>query len=135
MNPEIKDRWLQKLRSGQYDQIKGELWDGEGFCCLGVLCEVAVEDGIIKRNEDFNSGYTAPLMCRDDSGDDREFYRENSILPTVVKEWAGLDDNNPAVEMKGFYDPDDDSDVELSELNDSAGYTFEDIANIIEDKL
>jgi len=33
--------WLEALRSGDYQQTKRKLSDGDGgFCCLGVLCEV-----------------------------------------------------------------------------------------------
>ena len=41
---EIKTKWLEELRSGNYHQIKETLKDqfgnGEyGYCCLGVLAE------------------------------------------------------------------------------------------------
>lgn len=29
--------WSEILKSGEYLQAKGELFDGEGYCCLGVL--------------------------------------------------------------------------------------------------
>jgi hypothetical protein len=34
------DLWLNALRSGEYKQGKGYLFDGTGFCCLGVLEKV-----------------------------------------------------------------------------------------------
>ena len=37
MRPEIKEKWVGALRSGQYKQCRNELHDGEGYCCLGVL--------------------------------------------------------------------------------------------------
>lgn len=37
MNQVIKERWIRALRSGRYKQSQGRLYDGEGFCCLGVL--------------------------------------------------------------------------------------------------
>lgn len=46
MNPEIKKKWVEALRSGEYEQTEGQLRvDDEkgkpvGYCCLGVLCEV-----------------------------------------------------------------------------------------------
>jgi len=33
-------KWLDALRSGEYKQCQDKLTDGEGFCCLGVYCEV-----------------------------------------------------------------------------------------------
>ena len=41
----IKQKWVEALRSGKYKQTKGELKNGQGFCCLGVACEI----GLTKR--------------------------------------------------------------------------------------
>lgn len=53
MDQKLKDRWVKALRSGKYKQVKeslrAEVYDEEtghyrdeiGYCCLGVLCEVA----------------------------------------------------------------------------------------------
>lgn len=40
MNPELKAKWVAALRSGEYEQITGSLKEPDGYCCLGVLCEV-----------------------------------------------------------------------------------------------
>lgn len=44
MNAEWKQKWVQALRSEQYQQTRGELRDYDGerhsFCCLGVLCDL-----------------------------------------------------------------------------------------------
>lgn len=41
MNPEIKAKWLTALRSGKYEQTTKMLHrTGNGYCCLGVLCDV-----------------------------------------------------------------------------------------------
>lgn len=30
--------WVKALRSGEYEQAQGALWDGQnGYCCLGVV--------------------------------------------------------------------------------------------------
>lgn len=41
---EIRARWVKALRSGEYLQTQGQLRDSEGFCCLGVLCDLVQED-------------------------------------------------------------------------------------------
>jgi hypothetical protein len=51
MNERIKKLWVEVLRSGKYPQGRGKLvrvMGGEpvGFCCLGVLCELAVGEGV-----------------------------------------------------------------------------------------
>lgn len=40
MKKEFKAKWIAALRSGEYKQTKGHLHDENGYCCLGVLCEV-----------------------------------------------------------------------------------------------
>lgn len=40
MDPELKAKWLDALRSGNYKQARGQLAIGGGFCCLGVLNEI-----------------------------------------------------------------------------------------------
>lgn len=44
MNKEIKQKWLEALKSGKYEQGSGLLRDlNNRFCCLGVLCDVLQE--------------------------------------------------------------------------------------------
>jgi hypothetical protein len=40
MDPEIKAKWITALRSGQYQQVTSYLRTTQGFCCLGVLCDI-----------------------------------------------------------------------------------------------
>jgi len=46
---DIKQKWVEALRSGKYNQTIGVLYNGNnknGFCCLGVLghvCGVSLE--------------------------------------------------------------------------------------------
>lgn len=41
MNRKIKQKWLNALRSGNFQQGTGKLRDSNGnYCCLGVLCEI-----------------------------------------------------------------------------------------------
>jgi hypothetical protein len=41
MKPDLKEKWLAALRSGDYRQAKTALRTDENeFCCLGVLCDV-----------------------------------------------------------------------------------------------
>lgn len=44
---EVYDLWIEALRSGEYRQGRGRLRNvtGTEFCCLGVLCDLAVKDG------------------------------------------------------------------------------------------
>lgn len=100
--------WVQALRSGEYKQIKGELQNEGGHCCLGVLCDVwAKETG--------GSGYvTSPI--------NGEFV--GGVLdtqPNSIKNWVGLstDAGDSAYGNS------------LAELNDE-GVSFLELADIIE---
>ena len=37
LKPAIKTKWLEDLRSGDFEQTQEVLFDGEAYCCLGVL--------------------------------------------------------------------------------------------------
>lgn len=54
MKRKLRDKWVAALRSGKYPQGHGRLSrktaDGTSkFCCLGVLCEVLVDEGLLER--------------------------------------------------------------------------------------
>lgn len=48
MKAAIKQKWVEALRSGHYDQTSQTLYDREqhAYCCLGVLRSVCRKDGI-----------------------------------------------------------------------------------------
>ena len=48
MNKEVKDKWVAALKSGKYKQGRGQLNGESGYCCLGVLTEVYIEQ--MKKN-------------------------------------------------------------------------------------
>ncbi|MEK6860522.1 MAG: hypothetical protein AABY07_00995 [Nanoarchaeota archaeon] len=39
MNPELKQNWVDALRSNRYEQGNLYLTNRGMFCCLGVLCD------------------------------------------------------------------------------------------------
>lgn len=115
MNQQIKEKWLEALRSGKYKQGSFRLRKSEGnrFCCLGVLCDLYFED----HDEDWVEGVY---------GWEANEIGEMYVLPRRVMEWADLDDCNP-----GMYT----SFVPISELNDIQEYEFEELADLIEEQL
>lgn len=149
MNPEVKALWLAALRSGEYQQDVGFLKTEHGFCPLGVLCEIAVKNGVID----------APVEARNEDGlmvwwygGDGDGHGMGGVggdlgklcgeLPESVMRWAGL-------ESSVGYPPRDDAvstganilggdrpseTWSLVEWNDDAGATFVEIADIVEAK-
>lgn len=132
MKSDIKQRWVTALRTGEIDgkpieQARGYLRreDVDGvmqLCCLGVLCEIAASDGIVKAQQaEYNTGRSY-------------FYHERGndvVLPTAVMKWASLSGTNPVVDGSEY----DNGEENLAALNDSYSYSFAQIADVIENSL
>jgi hypothetical protein len=132
MDTKVKALWTAALRSGEYEQTKGYLRTDEGYCCLGVLCEIAVANKVIPAPErvepaDAMPGYGAdePVFVYTD--EDSASYL---TLPESVMHWAGLDDFNPQVTLTDEYGA--MRKVVVSELNDSMSRDFDFIADRID---
>src|SRR3954466_11512237 len=41
MDANLKTKWVEALRSGEYNQCRGNLKSPDGFCCLGVLAQIS----------------------------------------------------------------------------------------------
>lgn len=121
MKPEPKAKWLEALRSGEFLQTQeGELRtkDGGQFCCLGVLCEVY-------RRE--TNGPDWDIVTRHHG---QGYLGEGAYLPNEVRDWAGLNAQNPSVQLDGSVF----NTTTLADMND-AGKLFREIADIIEEHL
>jgi hypothetical protein len=106
---DVKKEWVAALRSGEFEQAKGSLRDDDGYCCLGVLCE------LYRRKK--GGEWKRKRGCF-------EYLGMVGLLPSMVVAWAGLEDKSPTVK-KGA------ADVSLANLNDQ-GLGFERIADEIE---
>jgi hypothetical protein len=138
MNAEIKDRWVARLRDPNIKQGKGHLCTkmpstGEvSYCCLGVLTELAVEEGVIPPGEwdrEVIRGLLGKVYLDGEDDSYEDDLHQDAILPTRVREWAGLRDSNPFVNA-----PSPARRTTLATLNDR-GATFAEIADIIEEQL
>lgn len=128
MNKEIKQKWLNALRSGEYKQGTGCLRSGNEFCCLGVLTDIySKETGNGNWND--SGGFTLQVGADPNSNCYKEY---TEILPVFVRDWADLDACDPLVEA---YDRDgDEIEQQLSAINDE-GRLFSEIADLIEEQL
>jgi hypothetical protein len=108
---EARALWIDRLTSSDAPpQAVGRLADGEGRCCLGVACDIAVEHGIIR-------SYNPQAVG---------FYTDGSDNLAVVREWFGL------ATGEGNYEGEDDGNS-LTSMNDG-GKTFSEIAEVIADE-
>ena len=135
MNSEIKATWVAALRSGEYEQGSSRLRNGNHFCCLGVLCDIAVKAGIGEWSHTIADGDEFMIPTLLGSADDSDyFYKAEGDVPTVgllshtIIQWAGLEVNNPSVQLNNRKEA-------LTCLNDILGFDFKRIADIIEEQL
>ena len=117
MNSKVKEQWLKALRSGEYKQGAGCLKNNDEFCCLGVLSDIYAKEKNLKWNDEFY----------DRGIDDGFIYGRSAIPSNFVCKWAELKEPNPVVYLDGCIDS-------VARMNDE-GYTFEQIADVIEKEL
>lgn len=107
MKPEIKEKWLEALRSGRYKQGNSYLKNYKNeFCCLGVLCDLVDPSGWeMEENEN-------PLFFLFDNS---ASYLSNDFISKIGKF---------SIEMM----------YELAKMNDT-GKSFKKIADYIEKEI
>lgn len=144
MNDEVKKMWLDALRSGKYKQgsevlHRNDPTGEERFCCLGVLCDIAVKHNVVLRatEERSDGGHNVGFAYGDEEA--------VTGLPKEVIKWAGfpteIDDRETWTCFTDLGDPslavkDYDGvarNRHVSFLNDS-GWTFGEIALLIEEQ-
>jgi len=112
MNQDIKQRWVDALRSGEYEQGLGCLHNSSdnSFCCLGVLTDLYIK-------EHGQQWHRPNIRTR------LTFQGEDAILPHGVMQWAGLNSACPRV-----------GGSDIASHNDY-GISFNRLAAFIEDEL
>lgn len=107
-------RWLDALESGEYAQAMGQLFDGSGYCCLGVACEAL---GLERTQETiiFPDKPSREVIYR--------FGGERTVAPREVVERLKLLGN--CGDARGFSIPG------LAGMNDSGKFDFKAIADVI----
>ena len=120
--------WINALRSGDYEQGNNRLRTLDNkFCCLGVLCTLMPgkwhDDQFVYKEE--RAAYTLPDTLANEldipcsgynySQEELEGYFDDSVIVSAIS------------------DSDMEEGISLAALND-AGATFEQIANLLENK-
>lgn len=144
MKVEIAERLVEALRSGEYVQGRNKLTGYDRgikkFCCLGVLCDLAVNDNVISVwNGDYSDFWT-----NDHGGPSRYVYGisekniSSGFIPQVQEmiNWLGLNEDLDEFEGNIFIEIPHtfrgQEEIPLSELNDTFELTFDQIADLIE---
>ena len=116
---ENAQKWVHALRSGKYKQGESYLArrdeDGQTcFCCLGVACALAIEEGLpvdMQRPTAWGSVFL--------------YDGEGQFMPGSVRQWLGLSRAN------GLFDVPESDAPSLTDMNDR-GDSFAEIAEFIE---
>ena len=116
MNERIKQKWIKRLRSDKYEQGEGKLKSNDKYCCLGVLCEIAVEEGIAEWREYNNKNYIISSIDTNIS---------DTSLTRQLRGWAGIEVDDGLMLIAH-----NDKTFDLE-----PGFSFNEIAQLIEDYL
>lgn len=154
MESELKRKWIEALRSGEYEQGQDQLIctlsrEVEEYCCLGVLADIM--DGVVRDGDDEFlfplDGVDLNILLWDDDedrlmdkgewqGDDGETIVASKIvaetmIPTPIADLLGLRVLVNSVNGRG-----ETSKKELrnhlAHLNDNQGKSFAEIADYLE---
>lgn len=107
--------WIETLLSGEYEQGYHQLRSGDTFCCLGVACDIYKKETGEGRWTETGTFYPG------ESGS-----KSSTTLPVKVREWFGLEDNDPLITKES-----PGCGMTLSDLNDDYN-DFNEIASYIE---
>jgi hypothetical protein len=111
MDTQIKTLWLADLESGLIPQGQGRLGYKQERCFLGVLCDIAVREGVLTKHQEGDEIWIY-------ASEDEEFLYG---LPPEVRDWAGI--------------PLDETVYDLIEINDSSAFDFTEVAKLIRERL
>lgn len=133
MNKEIAEKWALALESGKYTQTEGMLKNKNGHCCLGVLCELALESGVPLKEvplsedaEELEATGIFPEQFGLTTNDIFTFDGRSEVPPKSVIEWAGLNSDCGLFDYKNIAH----AIKALSVMNDR-GASFKEIAALI----
>lgn len=121
----VKQDWIAALTGGEYNQGQSRLRVDDSFCCLGVLCDLAVLAGEGRWD---GEDYVAP-----------DGSREHLTLSAHVAEWAFKQGADVVARETSWDDPlvtrKNGDEVGLTDLNDAQDKSFSYIAKAIERSL
>lgn len=133
LNKERVKLLVEALRSDRFQQgrrhLKRANLDGSvRHCCLGVACEIAIEQGLsVNVGDDLRVGAVS-------------FDHSNDVLPESVQDWFGFDGSNPRltplkskfVWWRLFWQPKSEHAISATLANDERGMSFGQIADAFE---
>jgi len=122
---EVAKQWITALRSDEYPQCTNQLRQDGSYCCLGVLTDLFIKNNEV--NAEARASWEAQGAYVDSEG-----VREAFSLPQDVIKWAGVKGSDPHTV---YYSEDEceDSEQWATQLNDDEHWSFQQIANWVEE--
>lgn len=117
---EARKLWVRALRSGKYKQARESLRNGDGYCCLGVACDLYM------KHVSHRDAWKSPTLGY-------SWYKAfgvDSVLPANVRKWLGLETSTGTLKNSIYFNG--IKTTKLSWCND-IGMDFDRIADLIED--
>jgi hypothetical protein len=142
LKPEVREKWVAALRSGEYTQGTRALNRDGKFCCLGILCDLYHKETgqgawIVQpyigddKTLAFTTNPTDPDAVSPITG--TRLYTNHGMPPLKVWDWAFASGDS---QFYGTNLPDTSEEaalLDLANMNDK-GATFTKIADFIETK-
>lgn len=122
-----QEAWLTALETGDYDQTTGNLNDQDGFCCLGVACDIATEIGHWE-----GSGSVRGFMPNEPNHLDSI---NHSGLSPQMQVWLGVYGALGQFKDDHSFDLARSKGNSLTDLNDFGGMSFKEIATFVRENL
>jgi len=155
MKQAVMKRWVDALRSKKYKQTREQLRELDakgkptnGFCCLGVLCDLFAKEHpdakwldrekteVAMKGRSTGCAFSVQTEIVDSN---KHEFVSVGMLPKPVRLWAGIKNTcgeftlTDNVRKRDFRDsPEARFADSLSELNDAAGFNFAEIAAFVE---
>jgi hypothetical protein len=111
-NKQNMQLWIDGLLSNRFKQGRRRLKRNGEYCCLGVACEVAKENGV-----------ELPEVVRE-GGAYFGAERTDGYLPREVMQWLDIEENDPLLVTYAAA-------VRATSANDYAKWSFKEIAEAI----
>ena len=140
MNQEIKQKWVEALRSGKYKQTTYVLRREDSYCCLGVLCDIAGRGKWSIENDEIDDSESGKLYSYTDI--DLNFsdfeclpwslalaldFEETSVKVQIVEKYL-----NSIICSEGLFAVNGNMYLPLTRINDELQLSFNQIADILE---
>lgn len=131
------DKWVAALRSGEYTQGKFSLKSEDGFCCLGVACDIYAKETGLGKWQESTEEYLGKYSLSYNFINKEDKMIGKFCIPKEVMSWLGFEPTPQKIDFKlkrnlKITTPEETVDSRsLAYLNDH-GATFTEIADAIE---